>query len=446
MTGKKSLNETIFGVIALPAAMLVLSSCSSADKLGLANSATPPAIAATTTTHLGKALAIVSIPHNSQAQWTFAVAQAGPHKLDYTVNTTGEVLANSNLLSHVNSPVTGRIIQVLVNVGDHVAEKQPLVIIRSNDIEQAEADLLQSESQAKSDLKKDLLQLDCDLDTAKAQVKLSESNFNRLKSLIDEQIASRADYESARTQFDKDKIVVDSLTHKRQATIALSAERMRMICEPIKQKLRVLGLSEAAIQKTMRTREVDPDVPIFSPETGVVSERSINVGELADPGKCLFTIGNFDSLWIKADINERDISKVQQGQPITLEVDSFPGSTFRGKLNYVADSINPDTRTLPVRAEVSNRSLKLKPKMFARMNILVGEHAALCVPKDAVQDAGSSKVVYVPLSNGKFEERQVEPGAENGDYIEILKGLHAGEKVVTKGSFELRSQSLKATS
>ena len=122
-------------------------------------------------------------------------------------------------------------------------------------------------------------------------------------------------------------------------------------------------------------------MPIVSPETGVVTERLINVGELADPTKPLFTIADFTSVWLKADVYEKDISKVRVGEPIELEVDSFPGLKFSGKLNYVADSVNPDTRTLTVRAEVPNPGNKLKPKMFARMRIFVGNSQVLTIEK-----------------------------------------------------------------
>jgi cobalt-zinc-cadmium efflux system membrane fusion protein len=332
---------------------------------------------------------------------------------------------------------------VMVRIGDHVTEGQPLCRIRSNDIEQAEADLLQNEGQVKAELKQNLLQIDSDIETSRAQVKLSESTYNRLKGLVEEQIASRADFEAAKTAFEKDKIIVAALDRKRQATIALANERMKLLCEPIKQKLRILGVNEDSISEVITTRQVDAEVPVLSPEGGVVSERTINMGELADPTKQLFTIGNFDSVWIKADVYEKDVAKVKMGQPIQLEIESFPGEQFHGRLNYVADSISPDTRTCNVRAEVENPGCKLKPKMFARMTILVGEHEILSVPKASIQDAGYAKVVYVPRGTDKYQERKVELGNEVGDFVEVLKGLRSGETVVTNGSFELRSQVLK---
>jgi RND family efflux transporter MFP subunit len=182
---------------------------------------------------------------------------------------------------------------------------------------------------------------------------------------------------------------------------------------------------------------------VVAPESGIISERLVNVGELVDPTKPLFTIGDFHNVWLKADVYEKDVSKVKEGQPIQLEVDSFPGEKFTGRLDYVADSINPDSRTLTVRAEVPNPGLKLKPKMFARMKILVGEHKVLTIPSSSVQDAGTSKVVYIPKAKGVFEERKVTLGTEYGDEIEIISGVRPGERIVTKGSFDLRSESLR---
>lgn len=389
---------------------------------------------------------LITLSPATEAALNLAYGKAEYRLVDFAVKTTGEVLANANLTTHVNAPVTGRVTEVCARVGDRVSSGQTLLQVRSQDIEQSESELLQSEAQVKADLKRDLLQIDSDIQQGQAQLTLSQSTYQRKKGLLEEKISSRAEFEAARTEYEKDKITVQTCTFKRQATISLSNERMMLLTEPIKQKLRLLGISDAQISRCLKTREVDPIVPICSPETGVVTERLVNVGELVDPSKPLFTIADFHSVWLKADVYEKDISKVREGQPIELALESFPGEVFRGKLNYVADSINADTRTLSVRAEVENPGLKLKPKMFARMKILVGEHRVLTVPKLSVQEADTDKVVYVPVAGNCFRERKVELGGESGDYDEVVSGLKDGEKVVTKGSFELRSESLKESS
>lgn len=386
---------------------------------------------------------VVTMPKEAQDLSKIEIAQASKKMLDLSVKTTGEVLADANLMTHVTAPVAGRVTEVLVRIGDHIQEGKPLLTIRSTDLEQSEADLLQNEAQVKADLKRDLLQVDSDIESTQAQLKLDESTFNRLQNLLQEKIASQADFEAAKTAFEKNKIMLASLKRKRDAVISLADERVRLLTEPIKQKLRLVGVSEAELARVLRTREIDPIVPVVAPESGIISDRMVNVGELVDTTKPLFTIGDYHDVWLKADVYEKDVSKVHEGQQIELELDSFPGERFKGRLDYVADSLSPETRTLAVRAEVPNPGLKLKPKMFARMNILVGEQSVLTIPKKAVQDAGTDKVVYVPLGSGQFEERKVNLGCECGEFVEVLSGLRNGDKIVTTGSFDLRSESLR---
>lgn len=386
---------------------------------------------------------LVSLSPDAEKLAGIEIGRVEERALEGAVKTTGEVLANANQVSHVTTPVTGRVVDVRVKVGDHIATGQTMLTIHSPEIEQAEADLLQNEGQVRADLKRDLLQIDSDLATAVEQLKLSESTYNRMKSLFDQRIASQADYQAALTQWEKDKITLETLKKKRVATIALSIERMKIVTEPATQKLRLLGLTEAEINQVRRTRRVDPIDTVDAPAGGVVSERMVNPGEMVDPTKQLFTIGAYDTVWIKADIYEKDLSKVREGQGIELNVDSFPGVKFRGELNYVSDTINPDTRTLSVRAEVPNPGFKLKPRMFVRMRVLTGAARTVAIPQNAVQDAGENKVVYVPLGTGRYQERQVKLGSNYDDWVQVLEGLHPGERVVTRGSFELRSQSLR---
>ena len=386
---------------------------------------------------------VISISQDSLNDIDIQYDKAKYRQIDSEVVTTGEVLANANLTTKVTSTVAGRVTQVLTHIGDHVKEGQTLLTLISQDIEQAESDLLQAQQQVLADLKSNLIQIDSDMSSGKAQIKYSESTYKRMESLVNEKIASRADYEAAKTQFDKDQINLDTLKTKRSATISLSSEKLRLQTEPIMQKLKLLGLSEEQIRILLKTRKINSLVKIISPTTGIVIQRDVNLGELIDPTKILFTIGNFKTVWLKADVYEKDISLIKEGQPIELELGSFPGQKFFGKLNYVADSVNQETRTLQVRAEVENLNDQLKPKMYARMKICVGEHNELTVPKTAIQEADGNKVVYIPISANQFKEQKVIVGNENGDYVQILTGLKPGEKVVTKGSFELRSETLK---
>jgi cobalt-zinc-cadmium efflux system membrane fusion protein len=439
---KTSSNRLIFTLATLSLMVLPLSGCGHAGAGGGKAEAQAQAPAA----RLGASQAettVVRITPDEEATMNIQLEPVGRHTLDFEVKTTGEVLANLNTLTHVNSPVTGRATEVLVSPGMHVNAGQPLLYVNSAELEDDEATLLQNKAQVSADLKRDLVQIDADIAQAQAELKLSDGNFNRVKTLVDEKIASQAQYETAKTAFEKDQIALEGLRKKRDNTLSLSDERMRLLTQPIKTKLKLLGVNDATIAKVLRTNQIDPAVPIGAPESGTISERKINNGELIDQARCLFTIGDFRSVWLKADIYEKDIPKVAQNEQCVLQVDSFPGEKFYGKIDYMADSVDPDSRTLLVRADVSNPGLKLKPKMFGEMQILTGKQSMLAIPKTAVQEAGSYQVVYVFLKPGAYEERRVKLGAEAENMVEVIGGLQPGERIATNGSFALRAQALK---
>jgi cobalt-zinc-cadmium efflux system membrane fusion protein len=421
----------------------VLSGCSQSESNELTPAETKAKAAVDAQLADDRARRIVHVPKEAVQVDNVSLGDVRLRKLDVSVVVTGEVLANSNLQTHVTTPVTGRVTKILVSIGDHIPENKPLLVVRSTDIQQAETDLMQNEQQVRSDLKQALVQIDCDMANADASVKLDQKVYQRLKNLFDEKIASQAEFQTAETQLMKDQITLTSLSKKREATISLSTEKMRIVLGPAKNKLRLLGVSDEEIDEVMKTQIVDPMVPVLAPEDGIITERLVNVGEMIDPSKPLFTIGDFHTVWLKADVFEKDISKVHIGQPIELLIDSFPDRVFHGKLDYVANQVDGDTRTLAVRAEVANQQGLLKPKMFARMKIMVGQHNVLSIPKTAVQDASTNKVVYVLVGPNTFEERKVDLGAESGDYIEVLGGLKPNERVATRGSFDLRAESIR---
>lgn len=151
-------------------------------------------------------LNLVTLTPETEVALNLGCEKVSMKDVDFAVRSTGEVQANSNLTTKVSTPVSGRIIAVMVNIGDHVKEGQTLASIRSQDIEQTEADLLQNASQVRADLKRELLQIDSDITQNRAQLGLSQSTYARVKGLFEEKIASKADFESAKTQFDKDRI------------------------------------------------------------------------------------------------------------------------------------------------------------------------------------------------------------------------------------------------
>ena len=183
---------------------------------------------------------------------------------------------------------------------------------------------------------------------------------------------------------------------------------------------------------------------VKAPIDGVITERKSTAGELVTKDTQIYVISEPAELWVLAAIKERDIGQVEVGQEATFTVLSYPDRKFRGTVVRIGNSLDPQSRTLEVRIETRNDEGKLKPGMFADVEITTTVvSGALLIPNAAVQKVGEEQVVFVPIGQNKFEKRAVKLGAEEGDDVQVLSGLKAGEKIVTEGSFVLKSQMLK---
>lgn len=193
-----------------------------------------------------------------------------------------------------------------------------------------------------------------------------------------------------------------------------------------------------------------PEMPgrpleIKAPIDGIVMERGSAVGELVDKGGAIYTISDPSDLWIIAEVKERDMAAVKAGQDATFRVLAFPGEEFRGKVARLGNQLESDTRTLEVRIETANPGGRLKSGMFADVEIATTMlEGALVISDTALQSDGEEPVVFVALGDDKFEKRPVTLGLEQRGRAQVLDGLEAGERVVTAGSFILKSELLKS--
>ena len=182
-----------------------------------------------------------------------------------------------------------------------------------------------------------------------------------------------------------------------------------------------------------------------APAGGVVIERKATQGMRFMPGEMLYQIADLSSVWLIADVFEQDVGRVRVGQPAVLRFDAYPGETFHGRVTYVYPTLNPETRTAQVRVELANRGGKLKPSMYAKVELPAAGSTALVVPNSAVIDSGTRRVVLVDLGDGRFEPREVKLGARGDDYVAVLDGVKEGENVVVAANFLIDAESnLKA--
>lgn len=350
---------------------------------------------------------------------TTAVAQTRAVPLEVALAAVVE--ANTYLTTPVMSLVPGRVEEVLFRVGDPVTKGQVLARLRSDVVGQIEAELL-----------KQSLELEAERIQLHVQLELAQKVFDRRKLLYEEKIGSRADFEVAQSELQKTRGALEALEAKRQALIAATREHLSLFGIPVDETDRVL-----------RTRAVKHVFDVRSPRTGIVTARDVDPGEMIDASKELFVVTDIASVWVTAQVFERDVRAMKSGLPVKVSVESFPGAVFHGTLDFVGTTVDPQTRTLPVRATVANPQLRLKPQMFARMTVRTATVRALFVPNPSVQKIGETNIVYVVTGKNEYMERKVKVGPTIDAYTEILEGLRAGERVVVNGSLQLLGQELQ---
>lgn len=181
-----------------------------------------------------------------------------------------------------------------------------------------------------------------------------------------------------------------------------------------------------------------------APIAGVITKRSATVGTLVDTDDALFEIVNTTKLWAEIDVPEAHVSRVRQGQRVVLRVDGLPGREFLGTVRFISPVIDPQTRTAKARAELSNREGVLRANMYAKARIVDDRNAAsVLVPKGAVQEAKGVQLVFVQLAADAFEARRVKTTPADNNMVAIASDLRAGERVVTTGSFLLKTETMK---
>ena len=234
---------------------------------------------------------------------------------------------------------------------------------------------------------------------------------------------------------------------------AIAAGKPRLIestdevLSAVRERLRLWGLSEPQVAEIESRGAAEPRVTIESPSGGTVVEKSVAEGAYVTTGQMLFTVADLSVVWVELSAYESDLPWLSEGQALEFETAAFPGRTFTGKLSFVEPVVDPATRTITVRAEVSNSDGALKPDMFVRATARSGHGghgsgAPLVIPATAPLLTGERAVVYVEITDSDgpaFEGREVVLGPRAGDYYVVISGLHEGERVVSEGAFKIDS-------
>lgn len=321
--------------------------------------------------------------------------------------TEGKIAVDEDKSTPVFSPYAGRVTKLLVRPGDTVIQGQPLFVIEAADTVQAQNDFIAAMT---------------GLNKAKSALDLAQLQDNRARDLFEGKAVPLKDYEQSQAT------LIQAQNDLRSSQTALEAAR---------NKLRILGLTDAAISAFQDKGRIDPNTVIPSPITGTVVQRKVGPGQYVNSGASdpVFVIGDLSTVWLTAFVRETDASKVSVGQEIAFDVLALPGRTLTARIDYVSAAIDPATRRLLVRATIDNTDGLLKPEMFANVTIYsAGDHPAVGVPKQALIYEGDQVRIWVAHEDKSIELRQIKTGLTNGDMVEVDGNLKPGEQIVTKGS------------
>lgn len=346
----------------------------------------------------------LTVPPQALEGQTFQTAVVERRAFRDEIQATASIKPNEYRLIHLSPRIEGRIIKVMAELGDRVKPDQPLALLDSIELGKKKSDYLQ----------------------AKTNQDVDERNYLREEGLFKQRITSEKEYLDAKGKYEK------SLAAYRAAYEAL----------------RLIGLSEEQIKHITWSGKREPlsYFPLVSPQAGTVIERTITPGELITPKDKAFTIADLSTVWILLDIYEQHLAAVKVGSEVEITVDAYPKERFRGKIVYLSYLLNPDTRTVDARVEIANLDRRLRPGMFARAALILPstqDQKVLVVPQDAIQQVDEKPVAFVQERPGTYTVRPVLIGRRSGNDAEVRSGLTEGERVVTQGSFYLKSILLK---
>ncbi len=301
------------------------------------------------------------------------------------------VQANENELAEVTTLIRGRVVKVHVDVGQDVKKGALLALLHSMDLGVAEGDYLK----------------------AAARLHEAELAHARAKELYENKAVSLAE-----------------LLRREAAMRTAQAE-----ARETKNRLELLGVPPDEIERLDREHTIKADVPLRAPFDGRIIMRNITRGEVVETHQKFFTVANLTDVWVVGNVPEKEDQKVD------VVLAAYPHAIFSGVITYIGDTLDPATRTMRLRVTVPNPDRLLKPEMFAAIRVYAASSPdELSLPIEAVQSGPTGPMVFVQRGPGEFEARAVTLGDEQGDLVRVLGGVRAGELVVTKGSFALRSE------
>jgi RND family efflux transporter MFP subunit len=241
------------------------------------------------------------------------------------------------------------------------------------------------------------------------------------------------------TAIEEYHLAAENRNQLRQSDDASARAQADALVKASQHKLELWGIS--AKQADAPEEDGVPHIAIYSYAAGTVVDRKVTQGQYVNAGDTLFTVADLSQVWIKADVYEEQLPQIRQGQEVEITAEAIPGQTLRGHVEFIEPTANPQTRTVPVHVHLANPGMRLVPGMFVNASFVShAANATMVIPRSAVLDSGTRKIVYLAKPGGVFEAREVQVGAPAEDLFPVISGLALRDKVVLNGNFLIDSQ------
>ena len=226
-----------------------------------------------------------------------------------------------------------------------------------------------------------------------------------------------------------------------QSTVPGVATGVASLVESSRERLAQWDIPQQEIARLETTGQVEETLEIHSPVSGYITERNALPNLMVQPDTRLYTVADLSTVWVLAQVFQNDLGRIKVGSSASLTVDSYPGRVFRGRVDFIYPDVDMTTRTARARLVFSNSQLTLSPGMFVNVSVDVNLGKQLAIPVSGVLQSGTRQIVFVDRGSGYLEPREVQLGPQAGEEYIVLKGLRAGERIVTSANFLIDSES-----
>jgi cobalt-zinc-cadmium efflux system membrane fusion protein len=324
------------------------------------------------------------------------LVKVGEAEIREVLRMPGSIQVDEQRVARIGAPVTGRITDIDAVLGQQVKQGQTLATLNSTELAQNQLVYIK----------------------ALQQIDLHSKAVERARTLLEADVISKAELQ------------------RREAELSAAQAELNAAAD----QLQVLGMSTQGIAKLSKTSAMHSFSNVIARISGTVINRRINLGQVVQPADELFVVADLSRVWAVAEVPERGIDLIEKGQEVDIEIPAINDKPIKGKLIYVGDVVNPETRTVTVRSELNNVKGEIKPDMLVSMLVQSKPISKLSVPVKSIVREEDKDHVFVQIAPNKYRLREVTVGDNYQGMVAIVNGVEPGEIVVSEGAFHLNNE------